>query len=256
MKCSASEMASQAGDDASWKKAVNFNRLGVEKKRRAEEAVARLGKDATTDKRVQAACEALKSIPNARSLPKALKEEVWISFFGEDAAKGACHICAAMVRNTAFQLGHRTSRFNGGGDEPSNLVVLCHACNQSQGTDNLEDFLVRLGREGREKQREEMINFLDLLVRNPHTHRNVIPGLVADRIKMEKRILEELRNGCVITEGMMTMLQRWGYRAQATLSPCRLAPNDGIAPSLDFDMLAHLSCSRGAANSLPATLTR
>ena len=138
-------MTEKLAADDTWKRAVSYNRLGLEKKRRVEDAVAKLGEKASAEARVGAAVQAVDSCKKRRSIPKTLKDEVWIAHFGTDTAVGHCVVCSVRVRKTDFQLGHKISRANGGPDTKGNLTVLCPPCNQSQGTEDLDAFKSRVG---------------------------------------------------------------------------------------------------------------
>jgi len=194
--------------EAAWKKAVHFARMSVEKKRVVENAVAECGPESTLDDIVAVARRAAATVPKPRSVPKALKLEVWTNHFGDSAAQGSCKVCAKTVHIMDCQIGHKTSRCNGGGDEPSNLVVLCGACNQSQGTDDLDVFLARLGREGRERQRDAIIKFL---LTNPAKRLKMVPILVTHALTTQREMLEEAQKGGPITEKMLETLRRWGF---------------------------------------------
>jgi hypothetical protein len=127
----------------SWKKAINFNRLGAEKKQYVEAAVARLGNEATEDDRTRAAQEAAGSYQKAQppqKVCKTLKENVWRASHGQ-SGEGICLICKRVVTVWEFDVCHKVSKKNGGVLELDNLFVGCHECNIRQGSMNLDEYL-------------------------------------------------------------------------------------------------------------------
>ena len=73
------------------------------------------------------------------TIPKKLKEECWISQFGQ-AFTGLCYSCCDTIKITSFHTGHVVSEYDGGTIHISNLRPICQSCNLSSGTMNLDAF--------------------------------------------------------------------------------------------------------------------
>lgn len=129
--------------DEAWKREINFNKLGAEKKRRIEAAVARLGDGASEDDRTRAAQEAAdgsRKVKPPQKVCKTLKENVWRASHGQ-SGEGECLICQRVVTVWEFDVCHKISKKNGGVLELPNLFVGCHECNKRQGSMNLDEYL-------------------------------------------------------------------------------------------------------------------
>ncbi len=53
---------------------------------------------------------------------------------------GSCYCCGRTIEISNFEAGHIRARANGGQTELENLEAICHECNKSMGTQNLDDF--------------------------------------------------------------------------------------------------------------------
>jgi hypothetical protein len=78
-----------------------------------------------------------------RSIPKKVKDELWIKYFGEKEAQGKCYVCSDPIRNTNFEAGHVISHANGGDDIIENLRTVCSYCNKCMGDENLYNYKKR-----------------------------------------------------------------------------------------------------------------
>ena len=73
-------------------------------------------------------------------LSKKLRTMVWDQYIGKDFRQGPCYSCQTKIELTDFDCGHVIATKNGGSDEINNLRPLCRPCNQSCGSQNLEEF--------------------------------------------------------------------------------------------------------------------
>jgi len=63
-----------------------------------------------------------------------------------------CYCCGIeQVTRSNFDAGHVVARAKGGSDELTNLRPICGCCNSSSGVENMRDFAIRNGLEGRIK---------------------------------------------------------------------------------------------------------
>jgi 5-methylcytosine-specific restriction endonuclease McrA len=72
-------------------------------------------------------------------IPKALRDSVWERDIG-DSMKGKCKVCNTDVTFRNFQCGHIIAEKMGGSIALDNLMAICSGCNQSMGTQNLNEF--------------------------------------------------------------------------------------------------------------------
>ena len=83
--------------------------------------------------------EALTSIPRStrRSLPKEvhLKSELW------GKQEGRCASCNRAVAQRDLTLDHIVPKSRGGGDEKTNMQLLCISCNSSKGAKTQDEFV-------------------------------------------------------------------------------------------------------------------
>ena len=75
-----------------------------------------------------------------KTIPKKVKTQVWNEYIGEEKGIGKCNVCADKIWLSSFDCGHIISARDGGEDIVKNLVPICHQCNLSMGTDNLNEF--------------------------------------------------------------------------------------------------------------------
>tara|TARA_Y100001970_G_C14208501_1_gene845471 strand:- start:1590 stop:2156 length:567 start_codon:yes stop_codon:yes gene_type:complete len=75
-----------------------------------------------------------------KSIPKPVRIQVWNKYIGEENGIGKCDVCATEIKQTNFDCGHIISAKDGGPDIVNNLVPICRTCNQSMGSDNLNEF--------------------------------------------------------------------------------------------------------------------
>ena len=70
-----------------------------------------------------------------RSIPKALREQVWITHMGEQfSAKCTIKWCQNRINAFDFQCGHNIPESKGGKTNIQNLVPICGRCNISMGS--------------------------------------------------------------------------------------------------------------------------
>ena len=76
-----------------------------------------------------------------KSIPKAIKSQVWAMFVGNDMPMAKCLCCKNEkidIRN--FQCGHVLAEANGGTLNITNLRPICQPCNTSMGTMSMEEY--------------------------------------------------------------------------------------------------------------------
>ena len=66
--------------------------------------------------------------------------------YGEQ--EGVCKACRTHFPFRVMEVDHRIPRAEGGGDEYSNLQMLCSGCNARKGAGTHEELLARLRRDG------------------------------------------------------------------------------------------------------------
>ena len=75
-----------------------------------------------------------------KSIPKTVRDNLWIKYFGKDSANGSCQCCGKSIHFTEWDAGHVVAVSNGGDNSIENLKPVCRACNLSMGSDNMEEF--------------------------------------------------------------------------------------------------------------------
>lgn len=79
-----------------------------------------------------------------KSIPKALKWQVWIQTAGENFKhKCATPWCSNIMHVYDFHVGHRKAEARGGATTLENLVAICSSCNLSMGTEHYDDWCKR-----------------------------------------------------------------------------------------------------------------
>jgi hypothetical protein len=80
-----------------------------------------------------------------KTIPKAVRDQVWNLAFGETSGAGPCTCCSRTVTQQSFECGHVTSVARGGLDIPGNMRPLCRACNRSMREEDMFEFQERCG---------------------------------------------------------------------------------------------------------------
>lgn len=75
-----------------------------------------------------------------KSIPKKVKDDLWINYFGEKTATGNCYVCRSEIRITKFEAGHVIPDSKGGQPTIENLRPVCSYCNKSIGDENLYSY--------------------------------------------------------------------------------------------------------------------
>lgn len=79
-----------------------------------------------------------------KSIPKALREEIWLTYIGE-IFKAKCFCCERnYISPFNYHCGHIVAHSKGGFTTVQNLRPICIGCNLSMGTENLLEFKSRL----------------------------------------------------------------------------------------------------------------
>ncbi len=77
-----------------------------------------------------------------QKIPKALREQVWISNAGNQfSIKCSTHWCNNIINAFDFHCGHKIAEANGGAMNIANLIPLCSRCNLSMGTKTYNDWI-------------------------------------------------------------------------------------------------------------------
>lgn len=68
-------------------------------------------------------------------IPKALREQVWMTFCGDRWFKHKCLVswCENIITPFNFEVGHNVPESKGGTTDISNLRPICGKCNKSMG---------------------------------------------------------------------------------------------------------------------------
>jgi hypothetical protein len=82
--------------------------------------------------------EEYKSKYKKKTIPAAMRRQVWIRDFGKDLI-GRCYTCQKEIDAFDFDCGHNFPEVAGGPTSVSNLVVQCSKCNRSQPKDYTAD---------------------------------------------------------------------------------------------------------------------
>lgn len=76
-----------------------------------------------------------------KPIPKAIREQVWITSFGR-VFEHRCHInwCTNIINCFDFEAAHRIAEVKGGSTSVDNLVPCCSRCNKSMGSMSIDEF--------------------------------------------------------------------------------------------------------------------
>lgn len=80
-----------------------------------------------------------------KSLPKAVRNSVWVQYLGNENGIGKCLCCGSQIDRGHYECGHVISRNQGGNDTIQNLRPICGSCNKSMSTQNMEEFMKQHG---------------------------------------------------------------------------------------------------------------
>ena len=81
-----------------------------------------------------------------KTIPLALKRNVWNKHIGESIGKALCQCCKLTeITQLNFSCGHIISEFNNGEVKLNNLKPICVSCNSSMGTKNMDEFILEFG---------------------------------------------------------------------------------------------------------------
>ena len=85
-------------------------------------------------------------ISKKKSIPKVLKDLVWITWIGDRIAVAKCLCCETNeIRMNNFHCGHILAEAEGGGLSVDNLKPICAPCNLSMGSEHMDSFKTRCG---------------------------------------------------------------------------------------------------------------
>ncbi len=64
----------------------------------------------------------------------------------EEIGRSTCLCCnLTQISQMNFHCGHVIAEVNGGSLDPENLKPICHSCNSSMGTTNMDEFIQKYG---------------------------------------------------------------------------------------------------------------
>jgi len=81
-----------------------------------------------------------------KPIPQAIRIQVWNTYIGEKARTGSCMaLCKKTIDITDFECGHVQAEAKGGATTIENLRPICHSCNRSMSTMNLNEWIAKHG---------------------------------------------------------------------------------------------------------------
>lgn len=79
--------------------------------------------------------------PKKKTIPKALKASVWITYIGKDIGATKCPCCNTHeITQLSFDCGHVIAEALGGKTTLENLRPICSKCNKSMRTTHMDEF--------------------------------------------------------------------------------------------------------------------
>jgi len=78
-----------------------------------------------------------------KKIPSALREQVWVRYFGDRYFKQKCYVnwCENTLTPFNFEVGHNVPHSKGGSTDLDNLRPICSKCNKSMGDQyTIEEF--------------------------------------------------------------------------------------------------------------------
>ena len=76
------------------------------------------------------------------SIPKTVRNCLWINYFKENQREGKCQCCLReTISISNFHAGHIQAEINGGKTTLENLKPICQLCNLSMAKHNMDDFI-------------------------------------------------------------------------------------------------------------------
>jgi 5-methylcytosine-specific restriction endonuclease McrA len=86
--------------------------------------------------------ETIKIPYKKQKISHVMKRLVWNTYIGEDIGKIKCMCCKLSdITQLTFDCGHIISESTGGELSIDNLIPICHSCNLSMGSHNLNEFM-------------------------------------------------------------------------------------------------------------------
>lgn len=80
-------------------------------------------------------------------ISKALRNDVWIKYFGRSIAEAKCPAkCGSWIHISNFECGHIIAHSRGGKTSINNLIPICSACNRNMQSENYFDWVKNMGR--------------------------------------------------------------------------------------------------------------
>ena len=81
-----------------------------------------------------------------KTIPKAVRIEVWDTYIGPNKRDGKCLCCnKRMIKVEDFDCGHVQSNKEKGKANIDNLRPICRLCNSSMGTKNMAEYMEQYG---------------------------------------------------------------------------------------------------------------
>ena len=81
-----------------------------------------------------------------KKIPQTLRIQVWNKWIGEEIGKTKCLCCKLHdISQLNFNCGHIVAESKGGELKTENLKPICQSCNNSMGTQNMNEFMLEYG---------------------------------------------------------------------------------------------------------------
>ena len=83
-------------------------------------------------------------IKKKQTIPASVKNGSWDKYVGAHIGEALCIVCNMnKINSKCFDAGHIVSEHNGGSVTLDNILPICHPCNLSMGTTNMDDYVAK-----------------------------------------------------------------------------------------------------------------
>lgn len=83
-------------------------------------------------------------IKKKQSIPASIKNGSWDKYIGSHIGEALCIVCSTnKINSKCFDAGHIISEHNGGKINLDNILPICHPCNLSMSTMNMDEFILK-----------------------------------------------------------------------------------------------------------------
>jgi hypothetical protein len=81
-------------------------------------------------------------ITRKQKIPKKVKDDSWDLHIGSSVGEAYCIVCnTTKINSKSFDAGHVVSEHNGGNTDINNIMPICHSCNLSMSTVNMDIYI-------------------------------------------------------------------------------------------------------------------